>query len=340
MMDQLELKYITLVGMYLRNFTQKSPTLFNFSCPICGDSKMKKNRARGYIYEKQGKLLFHCHNCTTTMSIPRFIKQVAPGLYDQFRLEQVKQDKKMDVSVLERTTFEKPKFLNFQAFKALSKVSQLPESHPIKKFVVSRKIPTDYHWKLFASDRFMHWVNEYVIPEKFSKKVLEFDCPRLVIPFFDKDKRCFAFQGRAIRTDVAKYITISLNKNERILYGRDTVDISRPIYVMEGPIDSMFIPNSVAVGSCYLNLAAALLPKDQLILVFDNEPRNKEVIQVMGKAIEQGFRITIFPDSFKHKDINDAIVAGMESSDIQKVLNDYNYKGLAALLALKNWERI
>jgi len=335
----LEAKYISLVGLRLRNFIQKSDILYNFSCPICGDSKTKESRARGYIYEKDGKLRFHCHNCTRSLGVPGFLKEVAPDLYDQFRMDQLK-EKKMDTSLLERTVFEKPKFLQYSALKALRTVSQLPVGHPVKKFVEDRKIPTTYHWKLYAAPQFMSWVNEYVIPGKFDDKALKFDAPRLVIPFFDKEKKCHAFHARAVKSDGAKYIAISLNKNEHMLYGRDTVDVNRTIYVMEGPLDALFIPNSVAVGSSNLPVAATLLPKDKLILVFDNERRNKEVIQVMGKAIEQGFKITIFPDTFIHKDINEAIIAGMQPSDIKKVIDDYTYKGLAALLALKNWERV
>lgn len=337
-MDQLELKYIGLVGLRLRNYVEKSQFLFNFSCPICGDSHTKKKRARGYFYEKNGMMLFHCHNCTLTLSIRNFLARVAPDLHDQYKMERLK-DTKMETNVLERTVREKPKFLDSGALKVLKKVSQLSEDHPIKKFVVARKIPNEYHYKLFAVSHFMNWVNA-IIPGKFSDNVLKYDGPRLVIPFYDKDKKCHSFQGRAIKSDVAKYIAISLNKNERVLFGQDTVDTSRTIYVVEGPIDSMFIPNSVAVGSSNLPVAATLLPKDKLVLIFDNEPRNKEVIQIMGKAIDQGFRVTIFPDTFKHKDINEAIMAGMHPSDIQKVIDDYTYKGLSALLALKNWERL
>jgi hypothetical protein len=338
-MDQLELKYVSLIGSRLRNFTQKSPTLFNFSCPLCGDSKTKKNRARGYFYEKNGVILFHCHNCNATLGISNFLKEIAPDLHDQFRMERLKQDKKYMETVLEKKVYDKPKFVDYGALKVLKTVSQISPEHPIKKFVVSRKIPNEYHYKLYAAPHFMSWVNG-IIPGKFDTKALKYEGPRLVIPFMDKNRKCFAFQGRAVKSDGAKYITISLDKSEHVLYGRDTVDTTRTIYVMEGPIDSMFIPNSVAIGSSNLPAAASLLPKDKLVLVFDNEPRNKEVVQVMGKAIDQGFRITIFPDTFAYKDVNEAIIAGMQPSDIKKIIDDYAYKGLSALLALKNWERL
>jgi hypothetical protein len=341
-MDQLEFKYINLVGVRLRNFAQKSHTLYNFSCPLCGDSKTKKSRARGYFYEKMGKILFHCHNCNATMSIPNFLKEIAPDLFDQFRFERLRSQRNnhMDTSVLDTLHIEKPKFMDVSAFKALWKVSQLPSDHPVKKFVVKRKIPPEYHWKLFATDRFMGWVNHYVMANKFDEHTLKLDGPRLVIPFFDRNKKCFAFQGRAINPNGAKYITISLDKNEQVLYGRDTVNASLPIYVLEGPIDSMFIKNSVAVGSSYLQAASRVLPKEKLTLVFDNESRNKEVIKVMAKAIEENYRITIFPENFKFKDINEAVLSGMHPSDIQTILKNYSYKGLAALLAFKNWERV
>ena len=69
-MQYVEVKYINIVSSKLRNFKKKSDSVFNFSCPLCGDSKVKKNKARGYFIENKGTFVFHCHNCTVSLSFP------------------------------------------------------------------------------------------------------------------------------------------------------------------------------------------------------------------------------------------------------------------------------
>ena len=160
-MDWIENKYLMLVSGRLQNFKRKSGNVFNFRCPLCGDSETHKKKSRGYIFEKKGKSLFHCHNCTATMGVPNFIKSLDQNLYNEMQLEKLKDVKSPEQTDLESFVekMKKPVFLKSGPLKGLKKVSQLSPDHRVKKLVDARKIPTPYHAKLFSCPNFKRFTN-------------------------------------------------------------------------------------------------------------------------------------------------------------------------------------
>jgi hypothetical protein len=341
-MDWLAQKYIGIISSRLEKFKRKGPTLYNFRCPLCGDSNTHKNKARGYIYQKEGKLMFHCHNCSATMGIPKFLKIIDENIYNDYQLEKLKDSKTPEQIDLEKFVekMKAPVFMKSGPLKGLKKVSQLLPDHPIKKFVVNRKIPNVYHAKLFACPNFMHYVNS-IIPDKFSASSLANDETRLLIPFLDRDKSVHAFQGRSLRrSSKVKYITIILRDDIPKIYGLDTMDSSRRVYVMEGPIDSMFIPNSIATAGGDLVSACSTFDKSNLVIVYDNEPRSRETIKKLDKAIMNGYNVCIWPENLEHKDVNDMVIAGLSSEFIKHIIDNNTYKDLAAKLALQKWSKV
>lgn len=342
-MDWLEQKYIGLLSSRLRNYKRKSNSLYNFSCPICGDSSSHKSKARGYIYEKKGKSAFHCHNCGATMALPNFIKTLDQNLYNQFVMEKLKGDKDPKQQDLDDfvSKMKKPVFIKETPLNKLKKISQLSPDHPAKQFIDKRKIPTPYHAKLFYCPNFKYFTNE-LIPGKFDEESIDRDEARILIPFINKDKKLHAYQGRAIADSAVKYITIVLDDEQPKLYGLDTVDFNKKTYVMEGPIDAMFIPNSIATAggdlvSALCDVAAA---KTSLVVVYDNEPRSKETIKKLDKAIMQGYNVCIWPENFEHKDINDAVLSGLSPEFIRYIIDQHTYRDLAAKLALSKWSKV
>ena len=341
-MDWIQHKYIGLVSGRLEKFKRKGSNLYNFRCPICGDSQTHTHKARAYIFEKQGKMLFHCHNCNATMSVPNFIKSVDQNIYNEMQLERL-QDKKTPEQ-LDYEAFvdkmKKPVFMKSGPLKGLKKVSQLSPDHRVKKFVDARKIPNPYHAKLFSCPNFKQFTNN-LIPNKFDEDSIERDETRLLIPFFDKEKKLHAYQGRALGNSKVKYITIILDNSVPKLYGLDSVDFDKTTYVFEGPIDSMFVPNSIATAGGDLVSAIGTLPnKQNLVVVYDNEPRSKDTIKKLDKAIMQGYSVCIWPDNLEHKDINDMVLAGLTSEFIQFIIKSNTYRDLAAKLALTKWSKI
>jgi len=342
-MDWIENKYLMQISGRLERFKRKSGNVFNFRCPICGDSETHKNKTRGYIYEKKGKSLFHCHNCNATMSVSNFIKTVDQILYSEMQLEKMKGEKSPEQTDLESFVdkMKKPVFLKMGPLKGLKKVSQLAPDHRVKKLVDARKIPTPYHAKLFSCPNFKNYTNN-LVPYKFDAESLVRDETRLLIPFIDANKNVHAYQGRALGESKVKYITIVLDETVPKVYGLDTVNFNKPVYIVEGPIDSMFINNSIATAGG--DLVSALGPlqssKSSMVIVYDNEPRSRDTIKKLDKAIMQGYNVVIWPENLEHKDINDMVLAGMSPEFITHILKTNTYRDLAAKLALTKWSKV
>ena len=340
-MDWLHHKYIGIISSRLENFKRKSANLYNFRCVLCGDSSTHKNKARGYIFEEKGKTRYHCHNCNATLSFDNFIKTIDQNIYNEMIYERL-QDKKSPEQIDYEQFIEKmkkPVFLKSGPLKGLKKISQLSPNHRVKKFVDARRIPNPYHAKLFNCPNFKQFTNN-LVPNKFDNASIERDETRLLIPFFTKEKTLHAYQGRSIGESMVKYITIILDDSVPKIYGLDTTNFNKTVYVFEGPIDSMFVPNSIATAGGDLVSAISSFSKDKLVIIYDNEPRSKETIKKLDKAIMNGYSVVIWPENMEHKDVNDMILAGLTSEFIQHIIDKHTYRDLAAKLQLTKWSKI
>jgi len=337
-MHWLESKYIGLVSNRLRNYKRKSATLFNFSCPFCGDSDSDKKKARGYVYAKKGNTLFHCHNCGLTHNFPNFLKNLDYQLYSEFSLERLKDEKPKKQIELEEFTnkMKAPVFLKSGPLKGLKKISQLTADHPCKLFVAKRQIPNPFHAKMFFCPNFFSWSNE-IIPGKFEA---ERDEPRLLIPFFNKEKQMHAFQGRSLDPkSKTRYITIVNDESVPKVYGLDEVDFEKKFYVFEGPIDSMFVPNSIATAGGDLVATVKDLPKKNMVVVYDNEPRSIETKKKLDKAIINGYNVCVWPTNLVHKDVNDMVLSGLSNDFVRYIIDTNTHRDLKAKLALNMWNK-
>jgi hypothetical protein len=222
-------------------------------------------------------------------------------------------------------------------FKGQKKISQLDPEHPAKKYVVKRRIPSRFHHKLFYIPKFKSWVNT-IVPQKFDIED-GVDEPRLIIPFLDKDGSCYGFQGRSFRKDGIRYITIMLDDNKPKVYGLDSLDSRGIVFVVEGPIDSMFLPNCVAMAGSSVGLEQVFPNKkrDDIIIVHDNEPRNEEIVKLIDKRIDEGYNVVIWPSDLKVKDINDMVLAGL---DPEQIVRENARSGLQAKMALNMWKKV
>jgi hypothetical protein len=234
---------------------------------------------------------------------------------------------------------KKPVFLKSGPLKGLKKVSQLSPDHRVKRFVDARRIPNPFHAILFSCPNFKHFTNS-LVPNKFDIHSIGNDELRLLIPFISSDKNVHAYQGRALGDSKVKYITIVLDDSIPKVYGLDRVNFDKRVYVVEGPIDSMFISNSIATAGGDLVSAVGSFRKDNLVIVYDNEPRSRDTIKKLDKAILQGYNVCIWPDNLEHKDINDMYLAGLSSEFIKHIIDTHTYRDLAAKLALTKWSKI
>ena len=327
----LEQKYLLLASSQLGQFKKKDNNLFNFRCPYCGDSQRNRTKARGYVFQIENSLIYKCHNCGVGTTVPKLIKYIDEELYHEFCTEAYRTEvpKKNDV-----LTSDTKKMLKSAPVKirGIKKVSQLAHDHPVKKFVISRKIPSDKHYLLYFAPKFYKFVNT-LIENKFPS--LNGDHPRLVIPFYNEKNELIALQGRAFGNEVPKYITIKVKDSADKIYGTERVNWNQRVFVVEGPIDSLFLFNSIATAQSDLRVY-----KDNVVLIPDNEPRNAEVIKQIEKYINENFDVVIWPPNIKEKDINERILSGKTEREVKDTIVQNTYNGLLARTKLSQWKKV
>ena len=331
MSSYIDLKFINEVSARLSQFKKKGDYLFNFRCPHCGDSKKNKTKARAYFYRVKNDMFFKCHNCGEGQSFSNFLKFIDRKKYENYLLERYKGS--APSTPQPKFTNFKPEFKEVDILNGLQAVSELKEGHPVLDYVLNRKIPESYHSKLFLCNKFMAFVNK-VKPNTFSHTKGEH--PRLIIPFYDADGKVFAFQGRAFGKEQPKYLTIKLDENKQNVYGLETVNLQEHVTIVEGPIDSMFLNNCLAAAGADLTLR---IEPDNITYIFDNEPRNKEIIKRMYDVIEKDYNLVVWPDDMRHKDINDMILSGMSKAEVQTIISNNTFAQLEALTKLSYFKK-
>lgn len=334
----LDHKYINLMSSRLERFSRVNANTYKFRCPICGDSQKDTRKTRGYVYMRKGTLKFFCHNCNASMGLSWFIKTQDPTLYAEYLKDRMLENGHKDEVQEFVDKMKTPVFVKTTGLKDLQKVSQLKAEHPVKEYITKRQIPSNTHHKLFYTKNFKAWVNT-MLPDKFED--IEKDEPRLILPFLDKDKNLFGFQGRSFRKTGIRYITIMLNEDQPKIFGLDTMDLSKDIYVVEGPIDSLFLPNGIASagGDLISPLQQLDVQKEHFVVVYDNEPRNKDTVKKIVKAIDSGYRVCIWPTAMEQKDINDMVLAGYTIEKVKEIIDECTYSGPTAKLHLAIWRK-
>ena len=335
MTNYIDIKYLNRISAQLQNFKRKNETLYNFRCPYCGDSQTDTKKARGYIFLKEGSYIFKCHNCGVGASIGNFIKHVDQNTYSEYALERFGSARQNDrLKPVQSSTLRFSKKRKWvKSMGDIKKVSQLPQNHPAKVYVDSREIPKSSQYKLYYAPKFFEWANT-LSPNKFENTT--YDEPRLVIPFIDQYENLIGFQGRALKKSKTKYITVMLEDTLKV-YGLDTADFTKPVYVVEGPIDSLFVPNAIAMAGADVASLKEKYPQTEFVYIYDNEPRSKEITRRIEKQIRDGNSVVIFPKYMKEKDINDMVMS-YDKEAILNVIYNNTYSGLVAMTKFIEWK--
>lgn len=333
-MFSVEHEYLPMVGCRLDKFVRKKDDLYTFRCPYCGDSSKNKNKTRGYFYSKKNELLFKCHNCGVGRTFANFLKDNFPDLYDQYLMDRYSRGLSG-----RGTNTPNPKFdFKTPVFKfkptGLQSISSLEEGHPAKKYLLERKIPEERLSELFYVDKYKTWVNSQV--PTFEDTSL--DHPRIILPLINNGE-WFGFQGRSLNPrDKLRYITTILDRHPPKIFGLDRVDYGDVVYITEGPIDSLFLTNSIAmVGADIDWLFLITNMETEFVFIYDNEPRNAQIVSRMEKVIDIQYPIVIWPSDVTQKDINDMVLAG---HDVQSMVESNTYSGLEAKLKLLSWKKV
>jgi len=329
--------FLLRVSPKLNKFAQKKEDLYNFRCPLCGDSQKNKSKARGYVYRKKNDYFYMCHNCGVSTTFYNLLDKVDPNLCKEYSLERYKNGEQGNNNYVKPTFDEfKSETPKFRIKLDIPTIESLSEEHFAKVYVNSRKIPKSFHANLYFAQDFKNFVESLNI----EKDGLIDNDPRLVIPFYDEDKNLVAFQGRALGQSKLRYITVKTDSENHKLFGTDRINKEELVYVVEGPIDSMFLENAVATADSNLMAATKYFDREKLVLVYDNEPRNKEIVKQMEKAIEEHYSVVIWPEMIEEKDINDMILSGFSSDEIQDIISMNTFVNLRAKMEFINWKKV
>ena len=323
-MDLTDSKFIGLVSSRLQKFKRVKADLYNFRCPICGDSQKHKNKARGYFYQVKVNTNFKCHNCGASLSFNNFLKQIDPTLHKQYTMEKFKNGHTGKNFVVDepKLEFKKPVF---RKKIDLPKASEIPIA---KEYLEKRKIdPT----KFYFAKKFKQWTNT----QKQTFDTIGRDESRIIIPMYDTERNLIGFQGRSLGPNSVKYITVMIKDDAPKIYGLDQIRRDEPVFVTEGPFDSTFLRNSIAM--CGADGDVGKWGVSTPTWVYDNEPRNKEITTRISNTIDRGESVVIFPNHVTQKDINDMVLAG---HDVQSMVESNTYKGLEAKLKFTVWKKL
>ncbi len=323
-MDLVDSKFITLVSSRLQKFKRVKADLYNFRCPICGDSQKHKNKARGYFYQVKVNTNYKCHNCGVSLSLNNFLKQIDPVLHKQYTMEKFKNGHTGKNFVVDepKLDFKKPVF---KKKLDLPRASEVPVA---KEYLQKRKLdPT----KFYFAHKFKEWTNK----QKPTFDTIYRDESRIIIPLYDTNHNLMGFQGRSLGPNSVKYITVMLTDDSPKIYGLDKIDETKPIYIIEGPFDSTLVENSVAM--CGSDIDIRTFGWSNYIWVYDNEPRNREIVNRISKTIDRGDKVIIWPNEITQKDINDMVLGG---HDVLSVLESNVYSGLKAMIKFNKWKKI
>lgn len=322
-MDYIDVKYINLISSRLSKFKKVKPTLYNFRCPICGDSQKNKTKARGYLYQVKNNTNYKCHNCGISMSFNNLLKEVDSETHKQYIFEKFKDGKtgKNFVTDEPKIVFEKPKFVQKILLPLCSEVESA------RTYLQDRRLDST---KFYYAEDFAEFCSTFKgVDHKFLRKE-----PRIVIPLLYK-KNLVGFQGRALTPNSVKYLTIMLDENAPKIYGLDTITKSESCYITEGPFDSTFVTNAIAMCGADADVSGWGISNP--VWIYDNEPRNREIVQRISKSINTGQSIVIWPSYIEEKDINDMILSG---HNVQSIIESNTYSGLEAKLKFTTWKKI
>ena len=322
-MDYVDVKYINLISSRLQKFKKVKNNLYNFRCPICGDSQKNKNKLRGYLYQVKNNTNFKCHNCGINISFNNFLKQLDIEIHKQYSFDKFKEG-----YTGKNFTVEEPKFeFKVPEFKPKLDLPKASENPSSSGYLQGRKLDPN---KFYYAEKFKEWTNSL----KQTFESTKYDEPRIIIPIFYQNS-LIGFQGRAVGPNKVKYITVMLYDDAPKIYGIDEVQKDQTVYITEGPFDSTFISNAIAL--CGADGDVSKWGIDNPVWVYDNEPRNSEILSRISRVIEMGQKVVIWPSTIKEKDINDMVLSGQ---NVQEVIELNTYSGLEAKLKFTTWKKI
>ena len=333
-MSYLDTKYINLLSPRLEKFAWKKQNLAACRCPICGDSKKNRNRTRFFFYEKKGGYFVKCHNCDFGTTLSKFIEHMDPFMYKQYSLEKYKDgvtgrhEERTPETVVPTTRVPRKRLIQLPTVEVMAK--EEPD-HPVVEFVRRRLIPVEKWASLYYSEDFSEFA------QQIDPSVVVASEARLVMPMI-RNGILEGATGRLIEGDGLRYILVKRDpEQQRMWFGLDKADGDKTVYITEGSIDSLFLPNAVAMNG----LGVVEIPEEitDPVFVLVNEPRNRELVKTMDRLIQQGQKVCIYPPSVTQKDLNEMVLSGMSPPRLKEMVDENTVSGMEAKLKLTAWRK-
>lgn len=335
----IERKYLGHIQFKLEQFKQKNTDLYNFRCPLCLDSKKNRTKARGYVYRKGNDYFYRCHNCGVSITFGSLLKEMDAQAYKAYILERYTNGshKNAPVKKPDLSEYRGNAFSYFASVSRISipKISELPDGHYAKEYIRSRKIPLEFWDELLYTDNFRSFMDSD-FPEHGKDELPEDD--RVVMLYKNESGSVTNVAGRALGDTKLRYLTVKIT-DEKKVFGLHRLSKKDRVYVVEGQFDSLFLPNAVASGDSNLSGVAEHLADCDAVLVYDNEPRNKEIVRQIGKSIDNSYKVCLFPEGTPGKDINEMVMNGMSKEEIKQLIDENTYSGLTAKLKFTTWKK-
>lgn len=334
----IQRKYVSNLGTYIDKFKRHSDGVYIGRCPFCGDSQKDLRKRRFYVLEKGDGIMYYCHNCQKSGSLQWLLKTLCPQIYKDMFLETLKESGKYREpprkKIIDEMTIRIPDE-NSQREAALKKYKtckELPDDHPANVYLSVRKLK-NVSGDFYYTEKYGDFARELKLNNAEKLRNDE----RIVLICRDSQGKIIGAIARTLdKNNKLRYISNVISSTIHNFYGLDKVDITKPVYVCEGAIDSFMLKNTVAVCCADLDMIEKVIPdaKTRCILISDNERRKKEIMARMGKFIHDGWNVTMFPDSLsEYKDLNDMVVkGGLSCDDLKNIIDSNVYTGLRAHL--------
>jgi len=308
---------------------KKHSAVYEGCCPSCREGKSWGKKKRLYYIVKEDYL--YCQNCGRSWKPINWIIEQSGQSYHEI----MEEAKGFDSSIGVKTRkYEK------------SPAGTLPED--------SINLFDNTQLTYYKDNKVVQDALQYIITRRLNTAINKpralfisvkdfIHKDRLIIPFYDANNQIEFYQTRAIykKDEINRPKYLSKQGANKSIFGIRNIDPNLEyLFVLEGPIDSMFIVNGIAVGGVSLSeKQETQLEKYKFmtkIWILDNQLDNKEVKDKMNELIDKGEKVFIWPKELKdYKDVNEICQKYKLDQISPKFFLKYSVEGMEALMKLK-----
>ena len=284
----------------------------SFAAPCCGDSASNNYKKRGnIIIEGKFRNMYKCFNCGTFMSLPDFFKR-----YGQ----------ELSLSEIDYISKNKVDIQSYSAATNDSMISYIYDTENIDSFSIDR----EWFKQLFGLCEITEdpFIRSYIFGRRqydTRKFLYSVSTRKLFILNLTPNNRIIGFQVRNFSGD-SKYKTYNLQKIHNdilcdgvsipddintlsMLFNVMLVDCNRVVTVVEGPMDSFLLNNSIALCGAAKNMEFPFMVR----FLFDDDKAGR---QHAIEKIKEGYEVFLWDvlkkdlglESKKKWDVNDLFI--------------------------------